>query len=228
MVLKIARRGASGYCPENTMAAFDKAVEIDCDTIEFDIHKTKDGHIIVMHDDNVQRTTDGLGNIKDLTLKEIKMFHEPNGESVPTLQGVFDLLKNKKRMMLDIKDQNMEKEVLSLVNDNDLEEYVIIDSDFPDVVKKIKKMNPKIHVYLGGVTKDNYKSAVQEAKIIDAEMIKVENILVNEDLVKEAHNNGIGVYVWGAEETNDIKNMQDLDVDAIVCDFPDKIPEFSF
>jgi len=107
MVLKIARRGASGYCPENTMAAFEKALEIDFDVIEFDIHKTKDNHIVIMHDHNVAKTTDGLGNIRDLTLKEIKIFHEPNGESVPTLQGVFDLIKNKKKMMLDIKDKTM-------------------------------------------------------------------------------------------------------------------------
>lgn len=224
MVLKIARRGASGYCPENTMSAFEKALEIGCDVIEFDIHKTKDGRIIVMHDENVARTTDGLGNIRDLTLKEIKMFHEPNGESVPTLQGVFDLLKNKKKMMLDIKDQDMEKEVIQLISDSDLEEYVIVDSDFPDVIKKIKTMNPKIHVYLGGVTKGNFKNIIHDAQKIGAEMIKVQNILVNEGMVNEAHNNRIGIYVWGAEEASDIKKMLDLNVDAIVCDFPDKIP----
>ncbi|MAG91063.1 hypothetical protein CMO83_00130 [Candidatus Woesearchaeota archaeon] len=200
MVLKIARRGASGYVPENTMAAFEKSLEIDCDVVEFDIHKTKDNQIIIMHDENVGKTTDGLGNIRDLTLKELKMFHEPNGESVPTLQGVFDLIKNKKKMMLDIKDQNMEREVLQSVNDNDLEENVIIDSDIPEVVKKIKKMNPKIHVFLGGVTKDNYRETIQDAKKIGAEMIKVQNILVNGDLVNEAHSHRIGVYVWGQKK----------------------------
>jgi glycerophosphoryl diester phosphodiesterase len=225
MVLKIARRGASGYCPENTISAFQKALEIDCDVIEFDIHQTKDRHIIVMHDENVAKTTDGLGNIRDLTLKELKMFHEPNGESVPTLQGVFDLIKNKKKMMLDIKDRGMEKALLKLISDNDLEEYIIVDSDYPDVVKKIKQMNPKLHVYLGGVTKDNYKKIIQEAKSIGAEMIKVENTLVTKELVEEAHKNNIGVYVWGAEEVEDIKKMLALKVDAIVCDFPDRIPD---
>ncbi len=224
MVLKIARRGASGYCPANTMAAFEKALEIDCGVVEFDIHKTKDNRIIVMHDENVAKTTDGLGNIRDLTLKQIKVFHKPNGESVPTLQGVFDLVKNKKKMMLDIKDKNMEKEVLKIVDDNDLEDYIIIDSDNFEVAKRIKKINPRIHVYLGGVRKNNYKKIIQDAKKIKAEMIKVQNILVNEKLVEEAHKLGIGVYVWGAEKVKDIKKMLKLNVDAIVCDFPDKIP----
>lgn len=224
MILKVARRGASGYYPGNTIAAFEKAIEIDCDVIEFDIHKTKDGHIMVMHDHNVAKTTEGLGNIRDLTLKQIKMFHKPNGESVPTLQGVFDLIKNKKKMMLDIKDNDMEKEVLKIIDDNDLEEDVIIDSDIPKVIKKIKQINPKIHVYFGGITKDNYKKIIQQAKKINAEMVKVQNIFVNKNLVNEAHKNKVGVYVWGAEEIEDIKKILNLNVDAIVCDFPDKIP----
>ena len=223
-MLKIARRGASGYYPENTITAFEKALEIDCDVVEFDIHKTKDSHIIIMHDHTVSRTTDGLGHIRDLTLRELKNFHEPNGESIPTLQGVFDLLKNKKKMMLDVKDKDMEREIVQMVTDNDLENDVIIDSDIEEVVEKIKKIAPNLHVYLGGTTEKNHKEIIKRAKQIGAEMIKVWNKWTDKALVEEAHKNNIGVYVWGAEEVDEIKKMLKLGVDAIVCEFPDRIP----
>lgn len=222
-MLKIARRGASGYAPENTLEAFQKAIDIDCDVVEFDLHKTKDGHIVVMHDHTVRRTTDGLGKIDDLTLKELKNFHEPNGESVPTLQGVFDLLKNKRKMMLDIKDRADEQEILELVDENDLADDVIIDSDFPEVVENIKRLNPRIHVYLGGVTDGNITEVIKHAKVIGAEMIKIRNTRVTPAVVKTVHQHGLGVYVWGAEKDSEIRKMLELGVDAIVCDFPDRI-----
>ena len=95
MVLKIAHRGASHYSPENTIEAFKEALKLKVDVVEFDVHHTKDGKLIVMHDDNVNRTTDGLGPIHEFSLKHIRKLHEPNGEPVPTLQEVLDVLKNK-------------------------------------------------------------------------------------------------------------------------------------
>lgn len=164
-MLKIARRGASGYAPENTMEAFEKAIHIDCDVVEFDLHMTRDGQIVVMHDHTVQRTTDGIGKIDSLTFYELKGFHEQNGESIPTLQEVFDLLKNKKKMMLDIKDQTVESEILKIIYENDLASDVIIDSDIPQVVVNLKLQDPSLHVYLGGVDRGNFKDVIEQAKL---------------------------------------------------------------
>src|SRR6266404_1077495 len=100
-MLRIARRGAWGYAPENTLAAFRKAIAIDCDVVEFDVHRTKDCHVVVMHDHNVRRTTDAIGNIHDLTLHELRRFHEPNGEAVPTLEEVVDIVRPRRRLMVD-------------------------------------------------------------------------------------------------------------------------------
>lgn len=223
-MIKIARRGASGYAPGNTIEAFEISTRIECDVVEFDIHKTKDNHIVVMHDHTVKSTTDGLGNIHNLTLRQLKDFHEVNGESIPTLQGVFDVLKNKRKLMLDIKDKNMVDEVLEIVKDNNLDSSVIVDSDIQEVCMRIKEVNPKIHVYLGGVTEENFIEQIQKAKDINAEMIKIRNVLVNKNRVAQAHKNGIGAYVWGAEKQSEIQKMVDLEVDAIVYHFPDKIP----
>ena len=93
-ILKIAHRGASQYAPENTMEAFHKALQLGVDAIAFDIQLTRDSEMIVIHDDNIDRTTDGTGLVKNLSLPEIRKFHAPNGESIPTLQEVLMLLKD--------------------------------------------------------------------------------------------------------------------------------------
>jgi glycerophosphoryl diester phosphodiesterase len=222
-MLKIARRGASGYAPENTMEAFIKASQIDCDVVEFDLHMTRDGHIVAMHDHTIQRTTDGLGRIDEMTLKELKRFHESNGEAIPSLQSIFDLLRNKRKMMLDIKDRAAEPRILELIGENDIADQVIFDADIPEVVINIKTLEPKLHVYLGGINKLNYLEVIEQAKMIKAEMIKAHNTIVTPALVEAAHSRNIGVYVWGAERDSDIRSMIILDVDAIVCDFPDHI-----
>jgi glycerophosphoryl diester phosphodiesterase len=222
-MLKIARRGASGYAPENTMEAFAKATQIDCDVVEFDLHMTRDGHIVAMHDHTVQRTTDGIGRIDEITLKQLKQFHEPNGEVIPSLQSIFDLLKNKRKMMLDIKDRAAEPRILELIDENDLATQVIFDADVPEIVINIKKREPRLHVYLGGVNQQNYHDVINQAKTIKAEMIKVHNTIASPAMVEAAHHQHVGVYVWGAEKDADIRGMIALGVDAIVCDFPDRI-----
>jgi glycerophosphoryl diester phosphodiesterase len=101
MALIMAHRGASGYAPENTMAAFEKALEMGTEGIELDVHMTADGEIVVIHDHTVDRTSDGKGMVGALTLEEIREFDfgswfDPKfkGQSIPTLRDVFELLED--------------------------------------------------------------------------------------------------------------------------------------
>jgi glycerophosphoryl diester phosphodiesterase len=223
-MLRIARRGAWGYAPENTLAAFRKATQIDCDVVEFDVHRTKDGHVVVMHDHNVRRTTDAVGNIHDLSLYELRRFHELNGESVPSLEEVVAIVRPKRRLMVDIKDHHMEELVLAILRRHKALDATIIDSDFADVIQTIRTLDRHILVYLGGVTPANEREVVQEARRIYAAMIKVKNTYVTPSLVRYAHQQGVGIYAWGAERVPDLKDLVDMGVDAIVCMFPDRIP----
>lgn len=117
MVLGIAHRGASGYAPENTIEAFKKAIKLGADIVEFDIHYTKDNKIVVIHDDNVKRTTNGDGLVRNLLFKEIRKFHTPNNELIPTLEEVLDILKNKCICKVDIKGELMEEKVCKIIKD---------------------------------------------------------------------------------------------------------------
>ena len=111
MVVNVAHRGASGSYPENTLLAFRKAVEIGADEIELDLHSTKDGHLVVMHDGTVDRTTDGTGAIGEMALTEIKALDAGGvfggrfrGERVPTWEEVLDLVQGKVGLNVHLKE----------------------------------------------------------------------------------------------------------------------------
>ena len=94
-----AHRGASGHAPENTLEAFQKAIDMKADGVELDIQLTKDGEIVVCHDETIDRTSNGIGSVKDYTLAELKKFNfnkthpEYAHASIPTMKEVFELIK---------------------------------------------------------------------------------------------------------------------------------------
>ncbi|MCK5698787.1 MAG: hypothetical protein KAH93_02995, partial [Candidatus Aenigmarchaeota archaeon] len=122
MVTVTGHRGCAGLEPENTLRSFRKAVSLGVDLIEFDIRRTKDNHLVVIHDDTVDRTTNSKGYVKDYTLKDIKKLDAGKGEKIMTLQEVIDFLKNESPLMtIEIKEPDTLQEVLSVIKRNNLE-----------------------------------------------------------------------------------------------------------
>ena len=140
-IIIYGHRGASKYAPENTFAAYNKAVDMGVDGIEIDVHKSKDGHLIVCHEEKVDRTTDGEGFIKDLTLEEIRKLdagrwfsEEFQGERIPLLDEVLKFVKDK-NLLLNIEIKNgpifydeIEEDIVKAVRAYDLVENTIISS----------------------------------------------------------------------------------------------------
>ena len=102
-MLVIAHRGASGNLPENTLAAFQKAIELGAEMIELDVHLCKTRELVVIHDAHVNRTTDGHGLVSHKTLSELQKLNAGNGEKIPTLQEVFDLVNGKLKSISSLK-----------------------------------------------------------------------------------------------------------------------------
>ncbi len=119
--LNIAHRGFSGMYPENTMEAFKKAVEIGSDGIETDLHITKDGVIVICHDETIDRTTDGSGFIKDYTYRELTEFNAGHGEKIPSLDELMDYMKDKNLLLnLELKNdvipyENLERSTIDKI-----------------------------------------------------------------------------------------------------------------
>src|SRR4051794_23137839 len=112
--LNVAHRGASAYEPENTLRAFEKAIELGADMSEIDLHLSKDGELIVMHDYSVDQTTNGHGAIKEMTLEEIKRLDAGQGEQVPTLQEVIDLVRGRNGLYIELKAEGTPRATVDL------------------------------------------------------------------------------------------------------------------
>ncbi len=110
--LKIGHRGARAYEPENTIRSFKRALELGVNAVEFDVRQTKDKKVIVIHDEDVKRTTNGEGFVRDMTLKQIKEFDAGRGEKVPSFEEVLDFIGKKAMMFIELKETGFEDRVL--------------------------------------------------------------------------------------------------------------------
>lgn len=224
MVLRIAHRGASKYKLENFKNAFVKAIELGIEVVEFDVQFAKDNEIIIMHDDDIKRTTNSKGLVKDLTLKELKKVRNSNDEQILTLEDGIDILKNKCICKIDIKKKGMEDAVIRQIKKNNIEESTIITSGTPHIVKKIKDLCPKIKTEMGGFSKgESAEQIINLAKKVNADIIGVHTDMITERLVNDAHSNNLEVHAWPAEDKKTIKKLKDMNVDGITSSCPDLI-----
>jgi glycerophosphoryl diester phosphodiesterase len=151
----IGHRGASSLAPENTLASFRKAHDLGAEMIELDVHRTKDGHLVIMHDDTVDRTTGSHGAVKDLTLEEIRQLDagswfspEFKGEKVPTFDEVLEWAKGKVKIDIEIKNSvqypGIEKDIIDRLKAMNMDRDVIITSFDPSCVKNVKSIDAEI------------------------------------------------------------------------------------
>ena len=143
-MLRIGHRGAKAYAPENTIASFKKALEIGVDAVELDVRKTKDNFLVVIHDEDVKRTTNKEGLVRELTLKEIKNLSTEGNEKIPTLEEALDFLDKKVKVFIELKEAGVEAQVLDIVCKKGVEKNVVITSFLEEALKKVRELNDEI------------------------------------------------------------------------------------
>lgn len=223
-MLKIAHRGASGYATENTTEAFEKALYLDTEVVEFDVRQTKDKKLIVFHDKSLKQKTNYRGWVNKLTLKQIKKITYKNGDHILTLQEALNFLKNKCACKIDVKEKGFEEKINKAIKRFSMERQVIVTTEIPSVARKFKEINPLLKVALGGLKKQMApETIIRKAKRAKADMISVHYSLITKDLVRLSHKNGLFLDAWGTNDENEIKRLKDLGVDAITTDYPEKI-----
>jgi len=219
-VLCIAHRGAFAYAPENTMKAFELAVEMKADMIEFDIRMTKDGHIVVIHDETIDRTSDGSGYVRDMALDQLKQFDFGEGEKIPTLEEVLQLAEKHKIMLnIELKEYKIAKKTVELIDKYGMSDKVIVSSFLHPELLDIKNYNPNIQTAL--LFSARPINVVRLAKEARAEWIHPEYHFIDEVMVKQAHAGGIGVNAWTVDDEEDMEKMIEFGVDGVITDVPD-------
>jgi glycerophosphoryl diester phosphodiesterase len=228
----IAHRGFSEIAPENTLSAFQKAIEIGADYFEFDVHKTKDGILVIIHDKTVDRTSSNgkKGEISKLSFKEVqkirvgspsKFGNKFKDEKIPTLNEALRLAKGKIKVCVEIKADGIVKEVEKTIRDLDMEDEVIIFAFSDKSLSEIKKINPKLKTLL----LRNYANlkTLDVVKGIHADAIGVGyDTKLTKEFITTAHNKDIKVFKWTVNKEGQMKYLIGIGVDGLITNHPDK------
>ncbi len=217
---KIGHRGAKGYVAENTLASFQKAIDLGVDGIELDVHLSSDGKVMVIHDETVDRTTLEKGSVKDFTFEELEAF------GIPTLEAVFDLVKDQCFINIELKTYEAADKVAELieqyVSENDWKYEQIIVSSFDwNAIQQVHFLNDKIKI--GVLTQTDLDLALAFAKFIKAHSIHPYYHLLTAENVAKIQSKNFKVYSWTINEPEDIIFVKSLQIDGIITDFPDRI-----
>jgi glycerophosphoryl diester phosphodiesterase len=217
----IGHRGAAGYEPENTLLSFKKAMEIGVDWIEFDLRRSADGHIVVIHDDTVDRTTNGHGKVSDMTLAELEKLDAGKGQKIPTFQEVIDLAKGHVKMIPEIKQEGIEWEVLDIIDRNQIVNDCIVSSFFGYSIRRCKEFNPQLQT--AAIFSHLPIDFKEEALDIMADMLFLRKDIASQALVKECHKNGFNVNIWNVDTPEEIKKYADMKPDFLSSNYPDRL-----
>ena len=225
--INYAHRGASTYCPENTMLSFYTGVQMGANGIETDVQRTKDGVLVLFHDDTITRVTGKEGTILDYTYEELRSFNVNTGalsDKIPTLEEFlrafahFDLT-----FAIELKVAGVEEDTAALIYKYGLEDRVIITSFEFDYIAKMKAVAPCLRI--GYLTSKTDKETTDKLLDIGAYEICPKADKLTRELVEEWHSLGLGVRAWGVFNTDLMKMAYDLGVDGMTVNFPDKLAE---
>lgn len=226
-MLIIGHRGASGYEPENTLRSFKRAVDMGAGMIELDVYVCKTGELVVMHDDEVDRMTNGHGHVVDMTFDQLRNLVVEGKEKIPTLQEVIDVVDRRIPINIELKGSGTVVSVAQLV-----QQYIakgwnpdrfIVSSFDHEQVQQFKRLCPTIKTGVLFLWAKMPESIVSIAQEYHANFIGLDAKAVTGDLVKTIHDAGLQVYVWTVNDKQTADKMRTYKVDGIFSNYPDRV-----
>ena len=238
----IAHRGSNKVAPQNTLPAFQCAIDEDADGFETDVHVTKDGKLVICHNYTVDATSDGRGNITDYTLGELKKMDfgsyfsaEFKDTHLPTVDEFLDLVGPSNAEVINIelkspklKETGMVQKTLDAVKAHGLLDRCLISSFDPRILKEVKALDPRCRTgFLYPTLQASACRFVYNpfpiAKRIAADFIHPMSVVVNPTLVRIAHKLGLGVNVWTVDDRKTACSLAAMGVDGIITNCPGKV-----
>jgi len=221
-MLKIGHRGAAGYEPENTLRSFRKALDLGVDMIEFDVHRIKTGQLVIIHDDFVDRTTNGRGPVADYSFASLRKLTAGRGEKIPTLDEALDSIIGRAKVNIEIKGSGVAEALVPIIQLRNIFDQVLVSSFKYDQLLIVKELEPKIPLAL---LSEEYRLApfLDLSQQLSAKDINVNLIFVDPQYVQTIHQAGLRMNVYTANDPVDIQRMKDYGVDGIFSDYPDRL-----
>ncbi len=224
--LVIGHRGAMGHETENTLASIQKALDLGVDMIEIDVFKIKGGEIVVFHDDTVDRLTNGGGNIEDYNIYDLKKLTLDGGHKIPMLQDVLKLIDKKTALNIELKGAGTVDRV------NFIMEYYIKEKGWQlddflissfrwDELQAMRDKNPNVPIAV--LTGKDALEGLATAKQLQAVAINPEFSGLDQGVVDQLHAAELKVFPYTVNEPSDIERMEELQVDGIITNYPERV-----
>ena len=232
MLLTIAHRGASGYAPENTLAAYRRAVAQGVTFIETDLHLTRDAHFVALHDETVNRTTNGQGPIQEMTLQEARRLDAGSwfgsefiGERLPTLPEILDFAKKHDVVFyLELKSTGFwggDHALISALRDSGEIPRVVVIAFDASILEGLRKIEPTLMTAL--LYDGTIEKPLEKALSIGARQIAVKGDLMTPNLLAEAHKKDVQLVCWTINQPAHMRLLAAAGVDGIMSDYPDRL-----
>lgn len=235
MIYRIGHAGAAGHAPANTISSVKKAIELEVDMVEFDVHVCKSGEVVVIHDSTVNRTTNGRGKVRDISLSRIKELEVTEGdllkpdaetEIIPTLEEVLDTIDRKAEVNIEIKSVDTAEPVAKVVDD-----YIsnrgwepddfLISSFKVGALEIFHAAHPEIRI--GVLTSMPSRKTLKIAKKLRAYSINASYAYLPENFISLAHRENFKIFAFTANTQEDIEYLKTIGVDGIFSDYPERI-----
>lgn len=220
-LLIIAHRGASADAPENTIRAFQLALEQGADGIEFDVMLSADNIPVVIHDDTVDRTTNGVGTVKSMTVAQLQQLDAGNGETIPTLDQVLETFGRNWLLNIEIKlygwfNKGCEKAIANIISKHNLADSVVVSSFDFRVMRRARRVMPA-GTGLALLRDDSY---VYTHQLFKGQFDHPHAKLVTTQSMNKAHATGQRVNVWTVDDSAEAQRLQALGVNALITNRP--------
>jgi glycerophosphoryl diester phosphodiesterase len=246
--LVMAHRGGAGLWPENTMHAFSRAVEMGVDVLEMDMHSTKDGVLVIIHDSTVDRTTNGSGHVNELTLEELKALDagyrwspdggrsfplRGHGLTVPTLQEAFKAFP-RMRFNIDIKQEqpSLVRPFCRMIRESGMKDNLMVASFKPEVLDEFRAQCSEVATSASAADVraflDLKAAKPGVAPVAIAQALQIPEYaggrqVLTRELVEVAHRHKVEVHAWTINDEASMRRMLELGVDGIITDYPDRL-----
>ncbi|NOY53477.1 MAG: glycerophosphodiester phosphodiesterase [Deltaproteobacteria bacterium] len=224
-----AHRGAGGREPENTLRAITKALDFGARWVEVDVHVVE-GELIVIHDDRLERTTNGTGRVMERSLSDLRSLDAGKGERIPLLREVFDCVEGKAGINVELKGSETAAPLADFLKEDPgnlpwFRNHLLVSSMDHAALQRFHILAPSVAV--GLLFRGPVRDPIGSASIVGAVSLHLHRNFVDADLVARAHRQGLKVFVFTVNRTDEMERLRSLGADGIFTDFPDCFREGS-
>ncbi len=215
----VGHRGAALLVPENTLPSFEKAIELGCDATETDVRLTADGKLVLCHDETVDRTTNGTGQVGELTFAQIRALDAGNGAQMPTLEELLPVIKDRILLLCEQKGEGTVEPAVAAVRAAGLTDQVVFTSFEIDRIAAVRALGPELRI-AGIFSKPNFEILPRLVEL-RAEAADVHWKNLTPEFVQAAHVHGLTCRGWNPDTVEDIRATLALGVDSVSSNRPD-------